>query len=228
MSEPTRPEHLRLFVSIEVPDSVKDEIETAQQELRRRLPQTQASWTRREQFHLTLVFLGNVDAQRVPELTQALNSAIQAFPPLQLRAEQLGFFPNARFPRVLWVGVRDTQNQLNALQKAIQSATLPFNAAASGEGAAPTPAPSASPKEQAEKKRPSGGRSESYIGHVTLARIKRLSRPEAAALSKAAAAMARRAFGHWTAETIQLMRSQLSPQHAVHSTLATFPLRLAG
>ncbi len=197
MDDLNLPEHLRLFVALAVPEEVKDEIEKAQHELRRVVQQIQASWTRREQFHLTLKFLGNVEAQQVAALTQALNLAAQAFVPLQLRAEQVGFFPNARFPRVLWVGVQDTRNQLFPLQQAVQSASSVFTT------------------EESEKR---------FSGHVTLARIKALKRSEAATLSKAATAMNQRLFGQWTAESIQLMRSQLSSQHALHSTLAAIPL----
>jgi len=39
---------------------VRDEIEKAQEDLRRALPRESVRWTRREQFHLTLKFLGNV------------------------------------------------------------------------------------------------------------------------------------------------------------------------
>jgi RNA 2',3'-cyclic 3'-phosphodiesterase len=197
MSEPNAPEHLRLFIAVPLPQPVKDEIADAQSELRRVLPQITLRWTRREQFHLTLRFLGNVEAQCLEALTQAVNAACQNFAPLRLRAEQVGFFPNARYPRVLWIGVRDTQNQLLPLQRAVQAAT----------GHLTTEAPE-----------------ERFSGHVTLARINRLRRSEAATLSSAAAAMAERLFGQWTAESIELMRSQLSPQQATHTTLAIIPL----
>ena len=106
MPEVTEPDHLRLFVALAIPEPVKDELEKAQGELRRLLPQGTVRWTRREQFHLTLRFLGNVEAQSLATLSQALNLAARVFAPLQLQARQVGFFPNARFPRVLWVGVR--------------------------------------------------------------------------------------------------------------------------
>jgi 2'-5' RNA ligase len=198
VSEPNAPQHLRLFIAIAIPEQIKDAIERAQRELRRVLPQASVRWTRCEQFHLTLRFLGNVEAQRVGALSQAVNSAAQAFAPLQLRAEQVGFFPSARFPRVLWVGVRGTQDQLLPLQQAVQSATLAFTA------------------EEPEER---------FSGHVTLARIKALKRSEAATLSQAAAGMSERSFGQWTAESIELMRSQLSAQQATHSVVAAIPLR---
>ena len=59
---------------------------------------------------------------------------------------------------------------------------------------------------------------------MTLARIKGIKRPEAEALGKAAAGMAERVFGQWTAYQVELMRSELLPQGARHSTLASIAL----
>ena len=116
---------------------------------------------------------------------------VPGFGALHLRAERIGFFPDLRYPRVVWVGVRDQAEQLPRLQQVVQVATEGFTA---------------EPKE------------ERFTGHVTLARIKGIKRPEAEALGKAAAGMAERVFGQWTAYQIELMRSELLPQGARHST----------
>ena len=65
---------------------------------------------------------------------------------------------------------------------------------------------------------------ERFTGHVTLARIKGIERQEAEALGKTAAGMADRLFGQWTAYQIELMRSELLPKGARHSTVATIAL----
>jgi 2'-5' RNA ligase len=193
----TEGEQFRLFVAVTIPEAVKAKIEESQAELRGALPERGARWARREQFHLTLRFLGDVEAARVEPLSEALRAACRSFGALHLRAEGVGFFPNPRHPRVVWVGVRDEAEQLPRLQQAVESAT---------EG---------STTEEKE------GR---FAGHVTLARIKTIRRPEAEALEKAAASMANRLFGQWTAYQIELMRSELLPQGARHSTLAAIAL----
>ena len=55
-------EQYRLFVAVAVPDDVKAKMEAAQADLRRVLPDRNVRWARREQFHLTLRFLGDVEA----------------------------------------------------------------------------------------------------------------------------------------------------------------------
>jgi len=197
MPDAPAPETFRLFIAVTVPEEIKSEIEKTQTELRRALPKASVRWTKRAQFHLTLKFLGNVDAQRVGPLTKALGAACQGFGPLELRAERIGFFPDLRRPRVVWVGMHDQQEQLAGVQRAIEAATRDYTAEES---------------------------TERFTGHVTLGRIKSLSRTEAEALAALAASLATRFFGAWTAGAVELFRSQLSPEGARHTTLASIPL----
>lgn len=190
-------ERFRLFIAVAIPEEVKAKIEAAQAELRRALPGPGVRWTRREQFHLTLKFLGDVDAARVQPLEEAIHAACRGFGALALRAERVGFFPDLRYPRVVWAGLRDETDQLPRLQQAVDAATRDFTT---------------EPKE------------ECFTGHVTLARIKAIRRPEAEALGTAAAGMAERLFGQWPACEVALIRSVLSPQGARHSALAAIAL----
>src|SRR5215831_5376547 len=122
----TTPAHLRLFVAILLPETIKNSVEQAQAKLRQALTDVPVRWSRREQFHLTLRFLGQVEATLAPALTEALQVACQRFAPLRLRATRIGFFPNQRLPHIVWVGIEDLHQQLPALQRAVQSATQNF------------------------------------------------------------------------------------------------------
>jgi 2'-5' RNA ligase len=187
----------RLFVAVMVPEEIRDAMVEAQAEMRRALAQSRVGWTRAEQMHLTLKFLGDVEAPRVEELTEAIRSAVSGFGSLRLRAEGLGFFPNPRSPRVAWIGVRDEADALPRLQRAVEGAVGGFTA-----------------------EKPESG----FAGHVTLARIKALKRPEVEGLARLARGMAGRVFGEWTASTITIMRSEIQPSGARHTGLATVPL----
>ena len=191
------PTTIRAFLALPIPEAVKAEIECAQDELRRALPKPCARWTKREQFHLTLCFLGNVETTRVAELTDAAGAACRGFPALKLRAERIGCFPDTRFPRVVWVWVHDDADQLAALQKAIGQATVKFAG------------------RQSEK---------AFTGHVTIARTAEIKKPQAEILAGLARGMTGRFFGEWTADKVELMRSELSPDGARHSVVAILPL----
>jgi 2'-5' RNA ligase len=197
MLETTSPGLFRLFIAISVPDAVKTEMEKAQAELRRGLPEGCVRWTRREQFHLTLKFLGNVEAQRVETLAGAIRDACQGFTALRLRAERIGCFPDLRFPRVIWAWVHDRQEQLPRLQNAIETATRDFT--------------TETPEER-------------FTGHVTLGRARGIKRREAGVLAKVVAGIVERAFGEWNADRIEIMRSEMSSTGARHSVLNSVEL----
>jgi RNA 2',3'-cyclic 3'-phosphodiesterase len=190
---------LRLFVAISLPDSVKDEIEKAQRQLRDAFPGKLVRWTKREQFHLTLKFLGNVAESRVPELAAALRETCLNFAPLQLRAERIGFFPDIRFPRVVWAWVHDDRDReiLLRLQKAIEEKVKGFT------------------DERTEK---------AFRGHVTLGRTHGIKRSHAEVFAKLANDMSDRFFGEWTADSVELIRSELSTGGSQYTTLAAVPL----
>src|ERR1035441_3139408 len=119
-------ERFRLFIAVTIPEKVKAKIAEAQAELRRALPDRTRRCTKREPFHLTLTFLGNVDAPRVEALEEALRAACHGFSALRLSARGIGFFPDLRFPRVAWVRVSDQANQLARLQQAVEVSTREF------------------------------------------------------------------------------------------------------
>jgi RNA 2',3'-cyclic 3'-phosphodiesterase len=194
-------EGLRLFVAVTLPEAVKEAVMKAQDALRRTAPEGHARWTRRDQLHLTLRFLGDVQAEQVSALTEALQHCSQEFAPLHLRAEAIGFFPDARRPHVVWVGVQDAQDQLRRLQAAVQAATAPFTT------------------EKPELH---------YAGHVTLGRFKGLRRPDADALAAAAKQASERPFGQWVANEIEIIQSELSPKGAQYTTLAELALTGSG
>jgi hypothetical protein len=66
----------RLFIAIELPDAVKAELGRVQRELRGELPSHSASWTKLDNLHLTLRFLGDVEANRVSELRSVLRDSV--------------------------------------------------------------------------------------------------------------------------------------------------------
>ncbi|MGA3285096.1 MAG: RNA 2',3'-cyclic phosphodiesterase [Verrucomicrobiota bacterium] len=197
MADDSSTEKLRLFVAIPMPEAVRKEITGVQQELQRLVSRDAVRWTNPEQFHLTLRFLGDVPVERVAALQEAVNAVCHGSPALHLRAQGVGFFLNARSPRVIWAGVNDGEGRLADLQKKIEGAVGPF----------------------AEK--PS---SERFAGHVTIGRVKFLKRPEAETLAAQAQAVKDRLFGEWTANEVELIRSDLLPTGASHTLLAAFRL----
>jgi len=94
---------MRTFIAIEIPSEVKSALAALQDELRR--AGADVSWTRPENIHLTLRFLGEVDERRIGEVEKVCVASAAEFRPFTLSLNDTGVFPNARQPRVLWAGL---------------------------------------------------------------------------------------------------------------------------
>jgi len=197
MADNSTTEKLRLFIAISIPEPVRDEIIRVQQELQPLVPRAVARWARSDQFHLTLRFLGDVPADGVEDLKQSVNAVCRNARPLSLRAEGVGFFPNLRSPRVVWVGINDRAGRLVDLQKQIEAAAGRFS------------------PEPGEK---------NFTGHATLGRLKNPGPADVRDLAARAESLEKRLFGEWTAPEIEIIRSELSPVGARYTSLATFRL----
>jgi RNA 2',3'-cyclic 3'-phosphodiesterase len=93
---------LRLFVALEIPAAVRDNLSALVRELRPLAPQ--ARWVRVENLHVTLKFIGEAPPEKSETIQKTL-SAIPAEGPIVLDFHGMGFFPDERRPRVFWVGI---------------------------------------------------------------------------------------------------------------------------
>lgn len=193
-----RTEIWRLFVALALPDAVKVELARAQRDLQEDLPANCVRWTKPQSFHLTLKFLGNVETNRVEELARSLRIACVDFPAMKLRAEGIGFFPNARRPRVIWAGIQDRTAILPRLQSAVEKSVAAFT------------------NETPES---------NFAAHVTLGRCPAVQSSHAEVLSKLALRWNRnRSFGEWTVEEFELIRSELASTGSRYTTVCLIPL----
>lgn len=107
---------LRLFFAVGLPDEVREAAVAHAARLRQEFPAASASWPRPESLHLTLKFLGEVEATRLDALYSAAANAAAGLAPFALTVEGAGTFPPRGAARVLWFGVRDDSGQLSRLQ----------------------------------------------------------------------------------------------------------------
>lgn len=116
---------MRLFVAIDVPQQLKDAIETdVVGALRPQL--SGARWTRPEGRHLTLKFLGNVDEERVDEITDVMVTVAIRHEAFDANFAYPGVFPNHRRPRVLWLGLGGAAERVALLAADLDLALQPL------------------------------------------------------------------------------------------------------
>jgi 2'-5' RNA ligase len=106
----------RLFVAIDLPEAVS----TSLVALNTNLPGVR--WLRREQIHLTVSFLGNV--QHTVEETLREKLAAIRFTAFFMPVVGIGAFPAKGKPKVIWAGVGHGHPQLFLVHKRVQEAAL--------------------------------------------------------------------------------------------------------
>lgn len=106
---------MRTFIAIELAEEEKDYLAALQAETQQHC--RRGNYTPRENFHLTLHFLGEVEEGDLEYLRDALYETGRRNRPFSLTIGQIGFFPRGR-QGVLWAGTEKSP----ALQRL--SATL--------------------------------------------------------------------------------------------------------
>ncbi len=183
----------RLFVGLRLPPEAMRELSLWQGSIQEQLPFSK--WTHPQDFHVTLQFLGNTEAEMADQLAPALRQLAAAAAPLTLHAEGLGVFGPPAAPSILWAGVAGDLPALAALQRDTVRACARHGFAAEDRA---------------------------YRPHITLARRYRAAAGpfDRAALAAGAPAGSGPA---WRVEDIVLYRSHMGRQPA-YEPIAAFPL----
>jgi 2'-5' RNA ligase len=110
---------MRLFVAIDLDEAARAAVGEEQKRLMRRAGRDKSiRWARPEQMHVTLVFVGHVDAARGAEIRAAMNDPI-AVAPFAMVFARLGVFPPHGAPTVLWLGVGEGERQAVDVQRRV-------------------------------------------------------------------------------------------------------------
>jgi 2'-5' RNA ligase len=107
MNAPERP---RLFVAVELPEDVRAAVDDVTAPWRRSLPAFR--WTPPDALHLTIAFIGSVDADDVRAIEAAVGPAAAALGSVPTGLTRFGTFPERGAARVLWVGLDDPDGGL--------------------------------------------------------------------------------------------------------------------
>lgn len=110
-------ETIRSFIAIELSDEARAAVAKLQNRLKTLVPAQTVRWTAPESIHLTLHFLGNIEAGQVDSVKQLLHISGSACPTFSLSLSGLGCFPNTRRPRIVWTGVQGQTQRLGKLHR---------------------------------------------------------------------------------------------------------------
>ena len=110
----------RTFIAIELPAKLRALVIDYIKRLRDKVPDVSASWSREDNLHLTLKFLGEVPVTRIEELSSAVSAAVHGCVPFEVRLSGCGVFPPHAKPNVLWIGIEDATRGLRKLQTKLE------------------------------------------------------------------------------------------------------------
>jgi RNA 2',3'-cyclic 3'-phosphodiesterase len=110
---------MRAFVAVFPPPEVRRE---ALAWATRLTSDDRVRWTRPENVHLTLKFLGDVRAESLDGIRVALGEVCAEHAPFDAVLAELGAFPSARRAKILWVGVGAGSERLRSLAADVDDA----------------------------------------------------------------------------------------------------------
>lgn len=187
---------MRTFIAIEMTAEIKAGMKELQDKLR--TSGADVAWTRPDGVHLTLKFLGEVDAATAESLGAALEDAVKGVAPFTLDVRGTGVFPTPKSPRVVWLGLEGGTETLAALYEKVEAVCEGFGFKREGRPFKP---------------------------HVTLGRVKSLRGRES--LMKALAGFEKVELGVINADAVSVMKSELRPSGAVYTEMRRIGLNAA-
>src|SRR5262245_10760455 len=110
----------RIFLAIELGGEAEAALERETARLARALPEVR--WAKASNLHLTLAFLGELDATQLAAAMEAAVEVAGGARPFTLRIEGLGTFGPAWAPRVVWAGLAGETQALLAVQRRLAQA----------------------------------------------------------------------------------------------------------
>jgi RNA 2',3'-cyclic 3'-phosphodiesterase len=185
---------VRTFVAVEIEEPIRHAAATLIEELRK--VSAEVGWAAPHNMHLTVKFLGDVAAEKIPEVCQTVAQAVAEIEAFDLEIRGVGAFPNAGRPRTIWLGSGDGEAQLAELAKRVEKALSQLGFPREG--------------------RP-------FRGHLTLGRVRRPG-PGLAALAPMLKQRADLEIGRSHVGEVVVFSSQLQRGGSVYDALSRTPL----
>jgi 2'-5' RNA ligase len=126
---------VRVFAALPLPRQAVEEISAVISPIRRDNPRLR--WVPPSAYHLTLHFFGEVEGEPLSSLRRVFSEPSMKRQQLNARLGPLGQFPQGGNPRVIWVGLREDQGELQSYWELFESAVLPLGWAPDKRGFTP-------------------------------------------------------------------------------------------
>jgi RNA 2',3'-cyclic 3'-phosphodiesterase len=185
--------YLRCFIAIEIPEAIKQGISEIIDLLKKY--NIDIKWVKSENLHITLKFLGNTQDNLLQKIQESLFNIVLSYEPFYIKIYTTGVFPNRRNPRIIWVGIEDS-DMLEKIKIDIEDSMALLGFQKENKGFKP---------------------------HLTLGRVR--SQKGIINLINELDNFKNKDFGNIYVKDIKLMKSVLKPTGAEYSCLYEIPLQ---
>ena len=110
---------IRTFIAVEIDSQTKQKISDLIASLKK--SNADVKWVTKDQMHLTLKFLGNIEQNKVQEISDVLKSIAGNFKPFSISLSAIAGFPNLNRPKVIWLGIEKGAENLKKLNELIET-----------------------------------------------------------------------------------------------------------
>jgi len=118
---------MRTFIAIELPETIRESLAATQEKLK--AAQADVKWVEKNNIHLTLKFLGEVNEEQIEKISTVLSKITLSNPAYQAKISSLGGFPKIQYPRVIWAGIEtgdaETKNIAKNIEESLEKLGFP-------------------------------------------------------------------------------------------------------
>lgn len=113
---------MRVFVAFDLAISAVEKLVLVQREIDEPIAAVgaKARWTAAANIHMTLKFIGDIDAGLVTRIRDQLRLVSVGHALFEYEARGIGCFPGPKMPRIIWAGAGAGVERVTALQKDVE------------------------------------------------------------------------------------------------------------
>lgn len=116
---------MRLFIAINISDRSKKLINNKMKILKNEINED-IKWVDKENWHITIKFLGEVRKNKIDDIKNKIDN-MSNFKKFYLQFNKINAFPNLNYPKVIYLAINRSQENLIKIHKEIEKELLKIN-----------------------------------------------------------------------------------------------------
>lgn len=180
---------MRTFFCIELSDEVTSKLAKIIASFRNNT-EAKVNWVDKENLHITMKFLGNIDPGKTETIKEKSKKAADSVSPFKMTLDKIGVFPNLRRLRVIWVGSREEPGEVHKLNRNLEGELKKIGFDPEGR---------------------------KYIPHITLGRVKERDQSKVKPLADQVESYRIEETIPAEADGLTLMESKLTPEGPIYT-----------